>query len=242
MRGATILSSILVLAACNMTGAHDEIQPSGKMGKKQYQVGGFDKVALAGPHNVVVTVGGAPSVRAEGDTGLLDRLDIRVEGGELKIDTHHKGWFSWHKVSGPPVTVYVTVPTLAGASIGGSGDMRIDKVEGERFSAAIGGSGDMAIGPMKVTAADFAVAGSGGITASGTADQSKFSIAGSGDVDAGGLRNRSATVSIAGSGKVNTQATESAEVSVMGSGDVTISGPAKCKINKMGSGDVRCGG
>ena len=49
-----------------------------------------------------------------------------------------------------PVTVYVTAPALQGAAIGGSGDMRIDKVESPRFAASIGGSGDIEIAALRV--------------------------------------------------------------------------------------------
>ena len=61
------------------------------------------------------------------------------------------------------------------------------------------------------------------------------------DVRAGGLEVRRASVSIAGSGNVETRATESANVDIMGSGDVVVTGGAKCSVSKMGSGDVRCG-
>src|SRR3546814_10615499 len=71
------------------------------------------------------------------------------------------------------VTVYVTTPILAGAAIGGSGDMRIDAVEGGSFSASIGGSGDMDIASLRVGSADFSIAGSGGIHAAGTATRTR---------------------------------------------------------------------
>jgi hypothetical protein len=82
MRTALILGSALMLGACNISADAQEA-PGGGGGtaKRDFQVGAFDKVSLAGSHNVVVTVGGAPSVRAEGDPKVLDRLDIRVDGG-----------------------------------------------------------------------------------------------------------------------------------------------------------------
>src|SRR3546814_8733155 len=67
-----------------------------------------------------------------------------------------RGWFG-SSGSRRPVTVYVTTPILAGAAIGGSGDMRIDAVEGGSFSASIGGSGDMDIASLRVRSADFSI-------------------------------------------------------------------------------------
>jgi hypothetical protein len=242
MRAALILVPMLMLGACN---THADAQQGGsrRIGQRSFQVGAFDKVSLAGSPDVIVAVGGAPSVRAEGDAEMLDRLDIHVENGDLKIGTKRDANWSWgfgHERRN--VTIYVTVPTLVGASIGGSGDMKIDKVAGSGFNASVGGSGDMQIGALRVGQASFSIAGSGGITAAGSADRMTMSLAGSGDIEAGGVQSRTATVSVVGSGDVHARAMETADVSVMGSGDVTLAGTAKCSITKVGSGDVHCGG
>lgn len=244
MRGPiATLGSMLLLAACNFSAdaQNHDAKPSGQNGSRAFEVGSFDKVALGGPHNVVVTVGGAPSVRAEGDLGIIDKLDIRVEDGELEIGTKKGFSFKWNSDKSP-VTVYVTLPALAAASIGGSGDMKIDKVSGDRFEGSIGGSGDMDIGAVQVKAASFSIAGSGGIRAKGTAESGDVSIAGSGDLSLEGLEVQRTNVSIVGSGNVKARAMQSADISIVGSGDVELSGPAKCNISKMGSGEARCTG
>jgi hypothetical protein len=245
MRAAIIAASILALGACNADAdTRQEENGSGKTGQRSFDVAGFDRVSLGGAHDVVVKVGGAHSVRAEGDTKALERLDIRVVGGELKIgskrdkDSWSIGFGGRHK----GVTVHVTLPSLTGAEIGGSGDLKIDRVEGSGFAASIAGSGDIDVAALKVGEASFSIAGSGGITAKGSADKTSISIAGSGDVDLAGLESRNASVSVVGSGNVSARVNETADVSVMGSGDVTLAGSAKCKISKMGSGEVRCEG
>lgn len=245
MRGFYVLLPALAVAACGFGADAQEGEASdydGRMVERAYNVGAFESVSLGGYHNVVVSVGPAASVRAEGPASEIDRLEIEVEDGDLHIGTKKdRKWFGASR-SPRPVTVYVTTPTLAAAAIGGSGDMRIDAVEGGRFSASIGGSGDMNIASLRVESADFSIAGSGGIHAAGTAGRTKVSIAGSGDMDLAKLETRRADVSILGSGDVSARAMESADVSIMGSGDVAISGTARCSVNKMGSGDVRCGG
>jgi hypothetical protein len=228
MRAAILLTSVLALAACNVC---------------DYALSGFERIELAGSPDVIVTVGPAASVSAEGDQKTLDRLDIRVENGELKIGSKKRGgWFHSDNDHGRHVTIRVTLPKLAAASIAGSGDMRIDKVEGDRFGGAIAGSGDMEIAALKVGAADFSIAGSGAVSAKGSAESTNVSIAGSGDVDVAGVTARTAKISVMGSGNVSANASESADVSVMGSGDVTMTGTGRCTTHKMGSGDVRCGG
>jgi hypothetical protein len=240
MRGAMMLVPLLALGACGMGGAHEKSGASGQNGRRDFQVGAFDRVELAGSQNVIVKVGGAPSAYAEGDTGLLERLEVKVENGVLRIGMKKGNWsFGWSKDRGP-ITVHVTAPSLRGAEVAGSGDMKVDKVEGDDFAASIAGSGELEVASLTAKTTNFSIAGSGGVTAAGSADSTDISIAGSGDVRAAGLQVKRAKVSIAGSGNVEAKAMETADISIMGSGDVVITGGAKCNVSKMGSGDARC--
>jgi hypothetical protein len=237
MRKSVLILSAALLAGC----AADAREGGGASASRTFQVGAFSSVSLAGPHNVVVQVGPAASVRAEGPEEEIERLEIEVRGGDLEIGTKKNSWKAGFNRDRKPVTIYVTTPSLAAADIAGSGDMRIDRVEGDRFAADTAGSGNMEIAALRVREADFSIAGSGNIKASGNAARTKVEIAGSGDVDIGALDARTASVSIVGSGNVRARASETADVEIMGSGDVTLAGSAKCSVSKMGSGSVRCG-
>jgi hypothetical protein len=238
MRTLLTIGPIAIMAAACSAGAREgDEQAGGAQGRRNFEVGAFQSVSLEGSHDVIVTVGGAPSVRAEGDARALERLDIRVENGALKIGSRRGGWFSHHRGH---VTVHVTAPALSGAAIGGSGDMRIDRVQTPRFAASIGGSGDMEIGALRARQASFSIAGSGGIRAAGQADEADISIAGSGSVSGEALQTRRADVSIVGSGDVSLRASEAVDASIMGSGDVNVTGTARCNVSKLGSGDVHC--
>ena len=232
-----IIGAILVLGACTSPADDSDAPRAGS--QRSFQVGEFQTVALEGSHDVVVTVGGAPSVRAEGDAAALERLEIEVEDGTLRIGSRNKRWFNFTRGGG--VTVYVTTPTLNGAKISGSGDMRVDRAQAQTFQAEIAGSGDMEIGALQARRANFAISGSGAIRAAGTADEADVSIAGSGDVSLDRLQTRRASINVAGSGNTSVRASEAVEGSVMGSGDVTVLGGARCSVSKSGSGDVRCG-
>jgi len=233
-----ILGIVLALGACSSRG--EEREAARATAQRSFQVGEFRTVSLEGSHDVVVALGAAPSVRAEGEADDLERLDIRVENGTLKIGTRgERRWFDFghhHRV-----TVYVTAPALNGARIEGSGDMRVDRAQAEAFEAVIEGSGDLEIGRLQARRANFSVAGSGDIRAAGTAEQSEISVAGSGSVDLAQLQTRRSSVSVAGSGDISVRASEAVQGELMGSGDITVHGTARCSVSKMGSGDVRCG-
>src|SRR4051812_16475738 len=75
LRAALPLTAALLLGACNMHADAREDNGDHQNIRRNFQVGDFQKISLPGSPNVVVTVGGTPSVRAEGDKAEIDRLD-----------------------------------------------------------------------------------------------------------------------------------------------------------------------
>ena len=227
----------LAFVACG--GAVLAAQPA--VVQRDYRVASFDKVAAAGANVVLVHLGGPPSVRAEGPADALDRMEVVVERGSLQIRPRREfsHGFDWHNLK--PATYTVTLPRLTDASLAGSGEMRVDRAEGDRFSASVAGSGNLDIAALRVGQANLSMAGSGNLSARGSATHAELSIAGSGDIRARGLSSGSAAVSIAGSGDAELTARATASVSIIGSGNANIGGGARCTINRVGSGKAHCG-
>ena len=73
----------LALVACGGN-ADAEGDGGGGGAAKSFPVATFDRVALDGPDDVVVTRG-APSVRAEGTDEVLGKLKIEVIDGQLHV-------------------------------------------------------------------------------------------------------------------------------------------------------------
>jgi hypothetical protein len=232
-------STAIVLAAAGCNAARSE-EP-GPSVSRNFQVGAFDRIEVAGPYQVSVTTGSAPSVRATGPDNAIDRMVVEVDGGKLKIHPRKKsmsfGWSKSHKV-----VLQVTVPSLRGAEIAGSGDITVDKVSVDHFAAGIAGSGALKLGEVQVQSLALGIAGSGGAQlGQGKAARVEYEIAGSGDIDGSDLAAEQASVSIAGSGNVVANASATADVDIAGSGDVRVRGGAKCNVSKHGSGNVTCG-
>jgi hypothetical protein len=213
---------------------------TGQGGQRTYAVSDFERISAVGPRQVVVSVGPAFSVRGTGSADALDRFEVAVDHGALKIEPKHSAWwdFSWGKTGS--ATFYVTLPQLSAASFVGSGDMKIDKVTGQRFAASVAGSGQMEIGALSVDDAEFSLAGSGDLAAGGKVARAHVSVAGSGDMNAPGLISDTAEVSMVGSGGAALTVNSQADISIIGSGDVAIGGSAHCKVSRIGSGDVKC--
>lgn len=229
------VAAIALLAGCGSVHAEE-----GPAGTRSFNLRGFDRVSLRGSDNVVVRVGAAESVTAKGPQKVLDRLEVTVVNGELRIG-REKGWKLGWSSDETPTVVTVTLPSLRAASVAGSGDMQVDKAQATSFDASVAGSGNLVIGSLQADAASISIAGSGDATISGQARSLDVSVAGSGDVSAQGMKSERAKISIAGSGDVKAQVSGEADISIMGSGDVDIVGKPRCRVSKMGSGDVNCG-
>ena len=231
-----------VAAACTLAGCQVHAQDGGPTISRNYQVGNFQQIEVAGPYDVTVRTGANPGVSATGGQKLLDRTIVVVQGDKLVIHPQeHHGFslFSFGTHGGAKFTV--TVPQLSAATIAGSGDLHVDHVRGASFDGSVAGSGGLDVDTVEVQSLKLSIGGSGSAKARGGKAQSiDYSIGGSGDIDAGAVQGQKATVSIAGSGNVKANATGTADVSVVGSGDVDVSGGAKCTISKAGSGDVHC--
>ena len=96
------LTPIVALAAfaalaggCNSS-AEAEARDAGPAVDRTYQVGAFDRIAVAGPYDVTVTTGGQPGVIARGGEAVLAETEVVVEGGELKIRPKRKSGIRWN--------------------------------------------------------------------------------------------------------------------------------------------------
>jgi DUF4097 and DUF4098 domain-containing protein YvlB len=239
-RAAMIAAAAVLLAGCGMVRAESRAE-DGPPGSRSFAAKGFDRVSLRGSDNVVVRVGSAESVTATGPEDVLEKLKIEVVNGELRIGREKSGWnMGWSSDRGS-TTITVTVPSLRGASVAGSGDMQVDTVSAPSFDGSIAGSGNLAIASLTADAASLDIAGSGDVSVAGQTKSLDISIAGSGNLSAANLRAERAKIKIAGSGDVRAHVSGEADVSIVGSGDVTLAGNPRCRTSKMGSGDVRCG-
>lgn len=238
MRAFIISLSALALTAC---GGLVELNGDGLANGQtltELELEEFDSVSLRGSDNVEIALGDQFDIRIEGDPEIADLIRFEIRGGTLRIGREsHRGL----NIRSESATVYVTLPTLNGASVAGSGDMRIARAVSDDFDLSIAGSGSISIAEIEAERADFDIAGSGDLEAAGRVSDLQVGIAGSGDIAAPDLEVQRADIDIAGSGNVEIMATERVEGSLIGSGDVRVHGDAECRSNSIGSGEMRCG-
>ena len=170
------------LASAHRAGAHRD--HDGPDGEREFKIGEFERLEVAGPFDVEVETGGSPSVRASGPEWALENLSVEHEDDRLFIgcDGDCDG----------DVRIVVTVGQLQAVRSSGSGDISIDRIKGELFECTSSGSGDLAIDEIKV-------------------DRLKLSAAGSGDIRIDKLRATEFETTLMGSGDLSVVAVESAE-------------------------------
>ena len=216
----------------------------------------FTKISLSVTADVYLTQGNIQKVDVEGDEEDLEELVMEVVGNKLIIKSKSHGrifgsWSSWDDVN-----IYITLPTIEGISVAGSGsvtgrtkistddlDLSISgsgnielDIKAEEIDADITGSGDM---DLKVQTHQLSchITGSGDIEVAGTGKSIALKITGSGDIDASGFEAEECIATITGSGSCEVYATKRIDANISGSGDIRYKGnPDHVNSRTSGSG------
>lgn len=218
----------------------------------------FTKIVFRTPGKVYVKQGSPQKVEIEGSSEMLGKIKTKVEDGKLVIGPE-SSWRNWNWSNDDQVTVYITVATVEGLAVSGSGELIAQtKITGSAINLDVSGSGSLTAeleagevdtdvsgsgeidlkGKFKTVNAD--VSGSGRVSISGTVSgKADFEISGSGKVEASGSAD-SMHAEISGSGKVlgANLVTNTAKIDIAGSGDVEITVNKELDAEISGSGTV----
>lgn len=215
--GAVVLVLAALVTALLVTGVLDT-SSSGPVGSgvsavDERAVEPFRRLELAGSNEVSIEVGAPRSVVVSADDNLLDRVTTEVERGELVVDT--EGSFT----TAAPMTVVVTVPTLDGLELSGSGAITAEGVRGSFLAVTLSGSGL--------------------VSAAGRVNILDVTLSGSGNVGLDRLRTMDARAELTGSGRIVVNVTGTLDASIDGSGTITYLGnPLELQQQVTGSGAV----
>jgi len=206
--------------------------------KETRSVQDFDEVVVEGHGELVLAQGDQEMLEIEADADLLPKIKSEVKDGRLALGMQH--W--WDHLLPPwgPITYRLTMKTVRGVSISGSGTVTAGDIRADRCRLALSGSGKAALAGLTAEAAEFHISGSGRIeVAGGEVGRQAITISGSGHLDASGLACAAADVHISGSGNVALQARETLDVHISGSGDVRYRGQPAVSQHVSGSGRIK---
>ncbi|RAK64714.1 head GIN domain-containing protein [Hymenobacter edaphi] len=203
-------------------------------------VGPFTRVQLAGSMEVIVTQGSAQKVEVVGQPEDVKEIETTVDKGRLRVGTVNHSGIGWRSFKGP-VKVYVTVTTLEGLSVSGSGSLHADSpLTGKAVKVAVSGSGQLRA-PLTAEVVEASVSGSGQLRLSGSSRSLSASISGSGRIDAGELKASTGEARISGSGICRLHVAETLDAHISGSGNIYYAGSPRVSSHVSGSGRVSKG-
>lgn len=213
----------------------DRVEGSGKVVDEPRAVAGFSRLIVQGPLDVRVKAADEDGVVVHADDNIAPLIETTLLGSTLIVGV--RSGASFRTRTNPKVRLQAR--RLNGVVLRGSGDVRIDRVEGDLLEATLQGSGDITVDSAQVKTVAVSIAGNGDVRIKGTAESVGVVLAGNGDVHCADLVARQVAVRIAGSGDVRVHATEELKVDVDGSGDVRYRGTPKITKSIRGSGSVK---
>ena len=192
-RWVSVIALAILIAGC--TGGPLGLRGSGQMTSETRDVSGFTEVVLEGSGTVLIEVTGTESLSIEAEDNLMSRITSDVRSGRLVLGSRGA-------ISPTREIVYtVTVASLEGVVISGSGDIETAGITAPEFTAEISGSGRVLVEDLELGMLHATIEGSGNIEASGVAEDLELRVPGSGSFRGEDLETVSATVSIDGSGE-----------------------------------------
>ena len=219
-RSRLALGAVVALTAIGvaLTGCGGEpgvsgVQGSGIPATQTRAVARFSSVDLAGGNQVTVVAGGQQSVAVHADSNLIGHIRTRVVAGTLVIDDI--GSYT----SKNPMSVQVSVPSLAAVKLSGDGIITVSGIKAHRLTVTLPGAGIL--------------------HASGTAVQLDVTLGGDGQAQLTGLLARHVHAVVTGSGLIQVTATTGLDAAVPGDGTILYSGnPPHVATSVTGTGTV----
>lgn len=206
--------------------------------RENRDVRGFTHVSFGISGSLYIKTGPQFSLVLEGDKRILDDIETDVSGNKLVIKKEN--WRS--SLRDEKVTVNITLPSIEGLSVSGSGKAEIlNSVESQNLSLSVSGSGKILTTDLNVDKLKCAISGSGDIIlgGKGSADNGEISISGSGSFSGESVAIDHLDIGVSGSGNCICNVKGILNASVSGSGDVLYSGNPRIDARVSGSGRVR---
>jgi len=184
--------------------------------ERTFNLSGFDAVSASAGVDVDINVGPDYSVRADTTDEGFERLEIRVDNGELIVSRKSRG-FNWKRA--PRINVRVTMPGLVGLDVSSGADVDVTGVTADQFDAEISSGGSAEV--------------------SGECGHINADVSSGGDLDAEGLLCKYAVVDASSGGSASIYASGSLAADASSGGDIEVSGsPEKTSIDKSTGGSV----
>jgi hypothetical protein len=198
LRSALLVA--LALAAAAPVHADDQVRSAAP----------FTSISVQGPISVTVDAGPAQSLTVRGSDRFIRGLESDVVNGELRLRMRDKNFSSTKDQH-----ILISLPELRALSVEGAGEIKLNKIRGERLDVNYRGAGSMDI--------------------NGAVKTFKMQAEGVGQVDAKALIANNVDIRFQGVGDVQVYAKDRLDAVVQGMGSLRYYGKPRT-VNKSAAG------
>ncbi len=210
----TVLALLVRYEVFDRSSTSSSVHGSGVAAVQNRDLPPFTGVELSGSNEVHITVGGPQAVVVSADDNLIDGVTTTVVAGQLVVG-NRPGSFTTET----PMRVDVTVPSLDGLALPGSGVVSVTGIRAQSLTVSLSGSG--------------------ALHATGVAEQLSVELGGTGDAELQGLVAGDVSAVLNGTGRIVVTATSSIDASVPGTGTIVYGGnPSKVTRSVTGTGAI----
>jgi len=230
-----VFTGCLSVSSIN-TGGINAVSGTGEMVTRDFAVGNFTGIDIAGGYVVVYTNSQTNAVTVNMQENLFDYLEVTVNSsGILRINSTR----SFRTTSGNTPRIYVSAPYLNEIHVSGSlTTENWDTIRTQSLFIHAAGATDATI-DMEVDELEIVLAGAGSFDLSGTADTAILSLAGAGTIDGENLQTQTATVTIAGASTATIAVSDVLNATISGVGTIYYIGDPQVNRAVAGIGSVR---
>lgn len=244
---STLMAVTLMLVSA--TACAERITPSKNYVTKKVNVGSFNAISTSSSVDVIYTQSsGGQDVEIYAPDNLVDYIDVRVEGGVLKVGFKSpRNNFSINGKHKKEVRVSAPAVNSLKASSSGdiiiknglktsgkvtvkassSGDVTGSTISCDDFAATANSSGDVILEKVSCTNFSADASSSGDVILAGICENASYRASSSGDVKAKGMKAVNVTASASSSGDVECYVTGSLTAKASSSGEVAYKGNPK---------------
>jgi hypothetical protein len=211
------------------------IKGSGNVVTEERDVSGFDRVALSGFGEVIITQGDKESLTVETDDNLMRYIETEVRGGTLEL-----GFTDDDILLRPSKSIIfrLSVIDLTALDSSGAGLFEIDELDADRLGVTLSGAGDIRMDSLSANDLVITVSGAGNIKVAGQVKTQEVNLKALGNYNAPDLESQAATVRISGAGSASIWVHDTLDVTISGAGNVDYYGSPEVSKNISGVGKV----
>ncbi len=219
--------------ACNASFVFD-VEGSGVAETVTYDFESFDEVDIGSAFQADITIAdGPPSVEITIDDNLVDKLDVRVDDGELKVDMD--GGRITFEVE---PTIVITMPELTELELSGAADGTVRELDADELKVDVSGA---STADIRGTVRDLILEGSGGseFRMDGSAARVDLDLSGAGSADFRDAPVGAAHVDLSGGSRADFDEIDEVAGDLSGASTIVVPEDADLAVSTSGASEIK---